>query len=139
MTLNKTEVLLDAISKLNGASADPESDAYKLRNPLLIKSFARPGKHETDSQGRRIFSSFLNGYKAGLFDLELKISGKSRARVTVESTLEQLLACYEIRTKMAIEHVVSFVRRALNDQSISASTPISFFAEARSENEQGDE
>ena len=135
--ISKIEALLDAIGKLNGCF-DPEQEAYRLRNPLLIKSFARPGKHQIDEKGRRIFSSFLNGYKACLFDLELKVSGRSRARVDVNSTLEQLLACYEIRTKMAIDHVISFVRRALNDQSISAATPVSFFADACAENEQGE-
>src|SRR5258707_11092745 len=105
--VKKIEALADAIGKLNGMH-DPESEAYALRNPLLIKSFARPGKHETDAKGRRVFTSFLNGYKAGLFDLELKISGKSRANLTTESTLETLLACFEIKTRQAADLVASF-------------------------------
>jgi|SRR5437660_3932218 len=127
--MKRIEVLADAIGKLFGIH-DPTSEAYQLRNPLLIKSFARPGKHETDDKGRRIFTSLLNGYKAGLFDLELKASGKSRAKVTPESPLKDLLACYEVYTKAAQDNVVSFVRRGLKDDTISINTPTSYFLES---------
>ena len=82
--MNKIEALVDSIGRCNGMG-DPESQCYKLRNPLLIRSFARPGKHETDDQGRRVFSSFLSGYKAGLFDIESKITGKSRAGLSLKA------------------------------------------------------
>lgn len=124
--LNKIEALVDAIGKANGIH-NPESETYKLRNPLLIKSFARPGKHETDEKGRRIFSSLLSGYKAGLFDIELKITGKSRAGLCSTDTLANLLAVYGIKEPGGISNIVSFLRRALSDQEISASTPLSYF------------
>jgi hypothetical protein len=127
--VSKLEALVDAISRANGG-ADPESQCYNLRNPLLIRSFARPGKHETDEQGRRVFSSYLSGYKAGLFDIELKITGKSRAGLTPESTVAQLLGVYGIKEPGGISTVISFLRRALKDVEIKSATPISYFVEA---------
>lgn len=124
--LDKLEALVDAIGKANGIH-NPESETYKLRNPLLIKSFARPGKHETDEKGRRIFSSMLSGYKAGLFDIDLKIRGKSRAGLQPTDTLANLLAVYGIKEPGGISNIVSFLRRALSDQEINAYTPLSYF------------
>lgn len=126
MSLSKYEALVDAIGRANGL-ADPESPCYLLRNPLMIRSFARPGKHETDDQGRRIFSSLLSGYKAALFDIELKITGKSRAGLTPDSTLTNLLAVYGIKELGGISTIVSFLRRALKDSTLSGSTPLSYF------------
>lgn len=129
MPINKIEAIVDAISKLNGCSDTPESESYKLRNPLMLKSFARVGKHETDVNGVRIFTSLLSGYKAATFDVLLKISGKSRANVKPDSTLAQLLLCYGIKMQGAIDNIVSFLRRALSDTEISSSTPLSYFLE----------
>lgn len=124
--MNKIEALVDAIGKANGIHS-PESDAYRLRNPLLIRSFARPGKHETDEQGRRVFTSLLSGYKAALFDMELKITGKSRAGLQPTSTLANVLGVYGIKEPGGISTVVSFLRRALTDQDINNTTPLSYF------------
>jgi len=129
--VRRIEALADAIARLNQAWT-PEADAYQLRNPLLIKSFARPGKHETDDKGRRIFESFLSGYKASLFDLDLKLRGKSRAGLTTESTLENLLGVYGIDSIAATDNIVAFVRRALKDQSITKRTSVTFFVEKES-------
>lgn len=124
--VNKIEALVDAIGRVNG-TMDPDSAAYTLRNPLLIRSFAKPGKHETDEAGRRVFSSFLSGYKAGLFDMELKITGKSRAGLTTDNTLTNLLNVYGVKEPGGISTIVSFLRRALKDPSINATTPLSYF------------
>lgn len=128
--MKKIEALADAIGRLNGCPNDPDSEAYQLRNPLLITSWAHPGKHETDEKGRRVFTSLLNGYKAALFDLQIKMEGNSRAKkVSPDSTLESLLACYEIYTRAALDHIVSFLRRSLKDADISCQTPLSYFLE----------
>lgn len=127
--MNRIEALVDAIGKANGIH-DPEQEAYRLRNPLLIKSFARPGKHETDEQGRRVFSSLLSGYKAGLFDIELKITGKSRAGLQPTHVLTNLLGVYGIKEPGGISFIVSFLRRALSDKTISGTTPLSYFMES---------
>jgi hypothetical protein len=130
MSVSRLECLCDAIARLNVAH-DPESLAYRLRNPLLIRSFAKPGKHETDEEGHRVFTSFVNGYKAGLFDLELKLSGKSRANVSADSPLEKLLVCYNINTKAAMDNIVSFIKRGLRDDTVTVHTPVSYFLEAK--------
>lgn len=124
--INKIECIVDSLARINGAS-DPESEAYQLRNPLLLISFAKPGKHDTDDKGRRVFSSYINGYKAGVYDVTLKCSGKSRANVASDGTLSELLACYGIKHKAGVENIVNFIRRALKNQDIYPDTPISFF------------
>jgi hypothetical protein len=126
MSINRIEALVDALARVNGLS-DPASDCYRLRNPLLIRSFARPGKHETDEQGRRVFTSLLSGYKAALFDMELKLTGKSRAGLQPTSTLANVLGVYGIKEPGGISTVVSFLRRALTDQQIDNTTPLSYF------------
>lgn len=128
MSVKRIEFLCDAICDVFGGMY-PGSDAYRLRNPLLVKSWARAGKHETDEYGRRIFSSFLNGYKAGLFDLDLKVKGQSRANVSPESPLSELLRCYEITNSVAVNKVVNFLRKAIQDESINSSTLVSYFLE----------
>lgn len=124
---NRIEALLDAIGKLNGIH-NPESVAYKLHNPLKLKSFAILGKHDVDAEtGLRKFGSFQAGYKGGFFDLELKMKGLSRAGLQSSDPLKNLLGCYSILEKQAVDSVVSFVRRALDCQTISTTTPLSFF------------
>ena len=126
--VNRAEAIVDALGKVNGM-ANPLSDAYALRNPLMIRSFARPGKHETDDQGRRVFSSLLSGYKAGLFDVTLKIEGKSRAGLKPTDTLTNLLGVYGIKELGGIDTIVKFLRQALKDPGISKDTPLSYFME----------
>ena len=124
----KLEALLDAISKINNAY-NPDGDLYHLRNPLKVKSFARPGKHQITEDGLRIFPSILAGMKAGLFDLELKIKGQSRAGLKTTDSLSSLLGLYGVQSKQAVDSVVSFLRRAMKDQNIKASTELSYFIE----------
>jgi hypothetical protein len=126
--MKKIEHIVNAIAKLNGIH-DPESRSYILANPLLLRSFALPGKHVVDTEGIRVFDSLLNGYKAAMFDIDLKASGKSRANAGPNSSLEDFLRCYEIKSSLAVENVVSFLRRALNDETISKHTLISYFLE----------
>lgn len=124
----KLESLMDAVAKLNGAF-NPDSDLYSIKNPLKVKSFARPGKHQITEDGLRVFPSILAGMKAGLFDLELKIKGQSRAGLKTTDSLSSLLGLYGVQSKQAVDSVVSFLRRAMKDQSIKASTELSYFIE----------
>ena len=96
----------------------------------MLRSFAMIGKHVVNENGIRVFDSQLNGLKAAMFDIELKASGKSRANAGPDSSLEEFLKCYQINTSLAVDHIVSFLRRALNDQNISKHTLISEFLEA---------
>lgn len=129
---SKVEALVDAIGKLNGMS-NPESLCYRLKNVLLLKSFAPLGKHEITDDGLRIFGSFLAGYKSACFDVDLKIRGKSRAGLKPTDPLQALLGCYGIQSKQAQDTIINFLKRALEDSSITANTPLSYFIEGKSE------
>lgn len=123
---NKIEALVDAIGKLNGIH-NPESEVYSLRNPLRIKSFSKPGKHQITSDGLRVFDFFLSGYKAGVFDITLKLEGKSRSGLKPDDALSNLLSVYGFKEKLPVDNIVTFLRRALKDPSISATTPLTYF------------
>ena len=127
MKPRKVESLLDAIAAVYGAFHDPDSLAYKLRNPLLIKSFSTPGKHLTNEEGLRQFDSFLSGYTACAYDLVKKVSGASRARIATSDPLSALLKIYGLTELRGQRKVVNFLRRALSNEEISEETPISYF------------
>lgn len=124
----KIEILVDAIAFQNNFH-DPESVAYALKNPLLVRSFGKPGKHEIDEEGRRMFESTVSGYRACLFDMERKLSGSSRAKLGTEDALENLLGVYGIKGAAQVERVVKFLRKALKDPALSGRTPLSYFQE----------
>ena len=124
--VSRIEALFDAVSSLRGWS-NPDSDAYQLRNPLLVQSFSRPGKNDIDETGRRVFSTELAGIRAGLFDLELKVKGESRAGIKKDDTLENLLRVYGLVEKLGQQQVVKFLKRALKTQDISVTTPLMWF------------
>ncbi len=126
MSVKRIEALADAIGRLNQISV-PDSLSYQLRNPLLLKSYAKLGRHSINTDGLRVFGSLLAGTKAGLFDLELKLKGLSRAGLKPTDQLRNLLGCYNIHEKQAVDSIVAFIRRALKDDSVSANTPLEFF------------
>jgi hypothetical protein len=126
--VSRLEGLFDAIASVRGW-ANPDSDSYQLRNPLLVQSFSRPGKNEIDDKGRRVFNSSLAGIRAGLFDLEIKVKGESRAGIKAEDTLENILRVYGVTELGGQQAIVKFLKRALKDQSISRTTPLVWFLE----------
>lgn len=126
--VNRIEALHDAIAGLNNWSS-PDSEAYQLRNPLLLRSFARPGKNEIDDKGRRVFSSSLAGVRAGIYDLELKLKGESRAGLKKYDKLENLLRVFGISEKLGQTQIVRFLRRALKIEDITNQTPLAWFLE----------
>lgn len=128
MAVNRLEALFDALAHLRGWS-NPDSLCYQHRNPIMIQSFSRPGKNEIDNDGNRVFASSLAGIRAGLFDLQVKLEGKSRAGLKPGDLLENLLRVLKITENLGQEHVVKFLRRALHDQSIKRTTPMSWFLE----------
>jgi hypothetical protein len=122
------ESLVDCIGSLHGIQ-HPGSMAYQLRSPLLIKSFAKPGKHVVDADGRRIFPSLLSGYKAAVYDMELKVRGQSRAGLKPTDGLRNLLGVYGIKELVEVDKAVTFLRHALGDMTIHRDTPLSYFIE----------
>lgn len=113
----RLEALADALAFYH-RSFDPDSDAYKARNPGLLR--ATQLKHKRDANGKRVFDSFLDGYQALLFDLKIKCSGKSAARHKLE-TLSDLM-----QNKAAGKYLAKFLTRAL-DTEIVAETPLAYF------------
>ena len=126
MSTRKIEALVDGIANFHRWH-EPESDAYQLKNPLLIKSFARPGKHVIDPEGRRVFPSKLDGYKAALFDMDLKVHGNSRAGLRPDDLLINLLRVYGLSEPAGQEMVVTFLRKVFKDVTINKQTPLSYF------------
>lgn len=125
MSVRRLEALADALAKMYGA-LDPESEAYQLRNPGMLKAF-NP-KHARNEKGYRIFSSFVAGYDNLILDLKIKISGKSRSHLTVDSQVLDLLHIYGNPTS-SLKYIVNFLRHALKDDSIPNDVKLGFFIE----------
>lgn len=125
---DRLEALADAMMKLNGWD-DPISRCYQLRNPLLLRAFSLSRLQEQDAEGLRIFPSFAAGYRAGVHDLRIKLQGESRARLSRDATLQQLLQVYHLGHPIAVKRVVRFVSQALacSDGSIGPEMPMSWF------------
>ncbi len=128
MSVSRIEALFDSLASLKGWSS-PDSEAYQLRNPLLVQSFSRPGKNEIDEKGRRIFTSSLAGIRAGLFDLEIKLKGESRAGIKSDDKLENILRVFGVTELGGQQQVVKFLKRALKIQDIKLTTPLTWFLE----------
>jgi hypothetical protein len=124
--VSKIEALIDAIALHNRANS-PESPVYQLRNPLLLRSFAVGLRHETDDDGHRVFNSVLAGYKAAIYDVAIKVGGKSRVRLKPDHSLKDLLGVYGVLAPDTVKSAVNFLRRALADPSIRHDMPIAYF------------
>ena len=148
--LTRLEALADAIGKLNGMD-DPESRAYRLRNPLLLRAYSLSRAQAQDAEGHREFDSLISGYRAGLCDLQQKCAGCNRAKLKGSDPLEALLgalghglngveyqvgnAPHDLGEKAkrgnpaAVRNVVLFLRRALDDadERICGRTPLGYF------------
>ena len=120
------EILALAISKQNGAFDNPDSKAFFLKNPGLLKAY-RPEK-KVDTEHYRIFTTHMGGFKALVADLQAKCSGKNH-RLTPDNSLKDMLSLFGFTTDPAVRPVVLFLKRALKDESISANTPLSWFTE----------
>jgi len=127
--MNKIEALVDAVAHLKGSSTNPDSNLYQIRNPIGAMSFSKPGRNEIDTEGHRVFKSWLAGYRAAVFDLTIKCKGESRANLKPTDLLENLLRVLGIPEKLGQDQVVKFLRRALKEPSISRTTPLSYFVE----------
>jgi len=123
--MNRLEALADAIAACTNYS-DPASEEYQCRNPLALKTFTP--KHEKSESGLRVFKRFESGHKAALYDLQVKCAGDSRAKVTKDSSLKELIRCYSMPNQI-VDYVVVFLKKALQDETISAETQLHYFVE----------
>jgi len=126
MSVNKLEALVFAVGSVKGMFS-PDSLAFQLNNPMMVQSFSRPGRNEITEDGVRVFSSFLAGFRANLFDADLKARGASRAGIKKDDLLENLLRVYGITELGGQQTVLKFLKRALKTQDIKLTTPLTWF------------
>ena len=127
----RIEALADAIAFLNRAH-DPQSDAYRLRNPGLAKCFSFKDLAKSDEKGRRWFTSWVGGYRFLVQDLIWKCSGQTRAKgnngkLKATSRLTDLLISFQLNREDHVFELVDFLNRALLDDSITPQTEIGYF------------
>lgn len=121
MQRKSLEALAEAIAHYSGYF-EPGSPLHDARNPGGLKAMG----HDEDGKGNRTFRSVIDGYQALFYDVELKVTGKSRAHLSPESTLVELSAAYNLPIASATAWA-RYLRKALHDDSLSAKTPLSYF------------
>jgi hypothetical protein len=121
----RVEVLALAISDMNGGLT-PGTKAFRLANPGMLRTY-RPEKKQ-DSDHVRIFSSLMGGLKALTADIQSKSSGQNH-RLSPDNTLRDLLALFDMKTEPAVHKIVSFLRRGLENDILTGNTPLSWFLE----------
>lgn len=131
MAIKRIEALADAIAYLNKAY-DPISDAYQLRNPGLARVFSFKDLAMSDNKGRRIFTSWIGGYRFLVQDLTWKCSGETRAKgsngkLKPTSSLLDLLISFQLGREENLFELVDFLNKALGEDTVTASTEIEFF------------
>ena len=124
--MKRLVALRDAFCALNGAF-DPNSDAYRLCNPLRLKAFS-PRHTKDEKTGLRVLRSITSGLDNGLIDLDIKCGGKSFYKIGPASTLRDLVCLYGNATSAA-RPVKNFLQVALQDQNISETILLSWFLE----------
>jgi hypothetical protein len=115
----KVEALAECISHYSGYL--PGSPLYDARNVGGLKDM---GTGEL-----RAFRSLIDSYQALFYDVEVKLSGRSRARLLLTSTLIDLAASYSLPATTATSWSY-WLRKALHDEGINAHTPLSYFQDS---------
>src|SRR5579871_129648 len=120
MTKRKLEAVAEAIVKTSGYW-NADSEVYEARNPGGLLGFSPT--HKKTASGFRQFASMIDGFQALLYDVELKMAGKSRAKLKPESTLEDFAVACGFQKPAAVNWA-AFLRKALRDDKISHKTAI---------------
>lgn len=116
------EAVSEAVAAYSGYF-EAGSPLYDARNPGGLKALAG---QPSDGKGNRTFRSVIDGYQALFYDIDLKVTGKSRAQLKPESTLIDLSNSYGLPIATATAWS-RFLRKALHDLEIKSSTPLSYF------------
>lgn len=123
MDRRKLEAIAEAISDTSGYRI-PDSALHAARNPGGLAAFTTA--HPRDEHGNRVFSSVLDGLQALLFDIEVKMSGRSRARLQPSNTIGDLAVAFG-QPATAAQAWAKFIRRALRDDLVTHKTALSYF------------
>ncbi len=124
--MSRLENLALAIAHMNSAFV-PGSQAFKLKNPGLLRTW-RPEK-KVDSENYRIFTSIMGGLKALIADLVAKSNGLPH-KLNPENPVRDLLAMFGVNTQPGLHKVILFLRSANEEDSLTSTTPISWFLES---------
>jgi hypothetical protein len=119
---SRLECLLSAIAQYNKALL-PTDPAFHANNPLRL------GEYENGVATGKLkkFNSVHGGLVAGLYDLKVKTSGKSRAKLDGENfTIQGLIRVYSLKDGTE-DYVAKFLRQALSDDSINPQTRLDYF------------
>ena len=125
MILNRLEALADSIAFYHN-SHEPTSSAYQNRNPGMLVAISL--KHARDEAGFRLFNAFIDGYQALLYDLQLKVTGKSFAKLPDNPTINDLMRAYGHHGALVGQRIAKYIAKALQLE-VHATTPLSFFLE----------
>lgn len=120
----RIEALAEAIMAYSGYR--PGSALWLARNPGGLKAYSP--LHKKDEHGNRVFASLLDGMQALVFDVALKVSGKSKNKLTPKHTLADLAASYG-KSPFEGDSWAKFLRKALDKADINRKTPLSYFLE----------
>jgi hypothetical protein len=115
----RLEALADAIGYSNQFH-EPDSEAYQLRNPGLLRAWSLFQLGSSNDESVRRFETAQGGYKALCVALERRCERAKKA--SLHETINFIGAA-------KTDVVVDFLQRALKDTHITAKTPISFFME----------
>jgi hypothetical protein len=125
MNRRRIEALAEAVSRYSGYF-NPESSLYVCRNPGGLKAFSP--LQLRDEEGYRVFASIIDGYQALIYDVGLKVEGKSKAHLKPTDTLSDFaVACSQPYT--AADAYAGFLRKALHVENINRKTPLQIFLE----------
>jgi hypothetical protein len=118
--MRRLESLAGAIASLNEYH-DPSSEAYQLRNPLLLRAKTLEHLGSANDDCIRIFSCHQGGLKGGL-DLLRKQCERGK-----RNTLRMVLGDHGHGDQFSVRAAVDFINRALRSNEVSADTELSFF------------
>jgi hypothetical protein len=124
LNLKRLEALADAIAELNEYH-DPESEAYRLRNPGLLRAKTLASLANSTEECIRIFESHQSGYKSLLNRIE------KRCKYEKDRTVASLVATFGFADDQAAR-AVNFINRSLGQDGgfvVRVGTKISFFVE----------
>jgi hypothetical protein len=118
--MKRIESLADALALLNDYH-DPESEAYRLRNPGMLRSKAILGIAD---ETIRTFTCHQAGYKA------LTDSLRKQCERYKEKTLKDGLTHHGHGSEPDVKTAVDFIKRATGDKTIGANTKLGSFLDA---------
>jgi hypothetical protein len=127
MNKRKIEALAEAIADTSGYR-NPDNALHAARNPGGLLAFSPT--HKKNDAGHRVFNSMLDGWQALMFDIEVKLAGRSRAKLGAVNTLGDFATAYG-QPATAAQAWAKYMRRALAVEGVTHKTTLDFFMETK--------